>query len=88
MAYFPASGYRSCDAGFFAGISIGGYSWSSSTNGVGDFNVGFLGFSEVNYFQPLRRDARPYALPVRCVQELALAFCVIVKKYYFKPGVL
>ena len=67
--YFPASGYRDVVSGVLSALGEGGYSWSSSSIGAGKPKAGFLGFRISNYFDPLREDSRPYALPVRCVQE-------------------
>ncbi|WP_455592573.1 hypothetical protein [Bacteroides sp.] len=66
---FPASGLRDYPSGVFWGVGIRGYSWSSSSTGIGSRNSGNLNTGDTNV-NPLNNNNRTYGFPVRCVQEL------------------
>ena len=67
--YFPASGYRQGSTGRCFGVGVEGDSWSSSLFGAGSSPGGYFSIlvDAVNIFRGV---GRPFALPVRCVQEL------------------
>ena len=68
----PAAGYRDNVTGGLLAVGGNGYSWCSSSWGVGSFDGGRFRFT-ANDVQPVHYTNRSYALAVRCVQASATA---------------
>ena len=86
VVYFPASGLHHRVTGEFINLGSESDSWSSSPYGVSNVNGSYLFLNTVCVF-PLACTGRGYCFPVRCVQELAVVFYIVVVKYHFNSGV-
>ena len=79
--YFPASGGRSDLLGSFGNLAVVGYSWPSSTYGIGSLvtRCGLFHFTS-DSLASVGNGNRGAAVPVRCVQELA---CLLLSVFLF-----